>query len=145
MTLFGQTNIWKYILLYDTKNEYSVNESAQTKSPRPPTRRSLGDLSPKTPNWTLLLHCTVLHSSTPRHWRSLTPFISWALNNSSIPIIFNVLRSTWQKLSLGDFIFGLVFRSVQNSDWAKVKPKSKDFFVRTQSKLQTEWKTELIV
>ena len=43
-------------------------------------------------------------------------------------------------------LFGLVFRSVQNSDWAKVKPKSEvDFFVRTQSELQTERKTELIV
>ena len=41
-------------------------------------------------------------------------------------------------------LFGLVFRSVRNSDWAKVKPKSEvDFFVRTQFEGLSE-KTELI-
>ena len=46
---------------------------------------------------------------------------------------------------MGNFTFGLVFRSVfhsvQKSDWAKVKPKLKSIFL---SKLQTEQKTEQI-
>ena len=48
--------------------------------------------------------------------------------------------------SLFGLVFRSVFHSVQNSDWAKVKPKSEvDFFVRTQSEVRTERKTELIV
>ena len=55
-------------------------------------------------------------------------------------------NETWHAAAVhwATSLFGLVFRSVPNSDSAKVKPKSEvDFFVRTQ--LRTERKTELIV
>jgi len=75
---------------------------------------------------------------TSSNWNHTTVILNQRCTNSSIHWPWAIQWVT--------SLFGLVFRSFQNSDWAKVKPKSEvDFFVRTRSKLRTERKTELIV
>ena len=66
----------------------------------------------------------------------------WSLSTN---VYINHYHRQWATALFG-LVLRSVFRSVQNADWAKVKPKSEvDFFVRTQSELRTERKTELIV